>query len=285
MFTSVTVTVIGDSRSESDETFFVNLGTPDNATIADGQAVGTILNDETRGKTWIGPAEGGSWSTASNWSPSGVPTATSLVRITGASVTVSSSVTVSELTLQNYATLTVAPNGSRVLRTSGLFMDYAYSTLNLNDNDMIIDYTGGAGNISPMLGWNGSGYVGIAGMLSYGFTYQGTSLVTTRPDALAGLTTLGAGEASQILGLTGAQTALFSGQTVDATTILVKYTYVGDADLNGHIDASDYGRIDNFFQFPGTTGYANGDFNFDGVIDASDYGYIDNSLQLQGPTL
>ena len=285
LFTSVSVAVIGDSRSESDETFFVNLGTPDGATIADGQGLGTILNDETRGKTWIGPAEGGLWSTAGNWSPSGVPAATSLVRINGASVTVASSVTVSELTLNNGATLTVAPNGSRVVRTSGLFVDYWYSTLNLNDNDMIIDYTAGGGNISPMLGWNGSGYAGVAGMVGYGVLWGGTGLVSKSPDALAGLTTLGVGEASNILGLTGAQTGLFSGQTVDATTVLVKYTYAGDANLDGAIDGGDFGVIDNFIQVPGASGYFNGDFNYDGVVDGGDYGILDNNVQLHGPRL
>jgi hypothetical protein len=55
--------------------------------------------------------------------------------------------------------------------------------------------------------------------------------------------------------------------------------------FDGVIDASDYGIIDNFFQFPGTTGYANGDFNYDGIIDAADYGYIDNAYQLQGTPL
>jgi hypothetical protein len=43
--------------------------------------------------------------------------------------------------------------------------------------------------------------------------------------------------------------------------------------------------IDNAYQFPGTTGMFNGDFNLDGVIDAGDYGLIDNSFQLQGAPL
>ena len=58
----VTVSVIGDTRKESEETFLLNLSQPVNATIADGQGVGTILNDDSgRGKQWIGPASGGSW--------------------------------------------------------------------------------------------------------------------------------------------------------------------------------------------------------------------------------
>ena len=63
------------------------------------------------------------------------------------------------------------------------------------------------------------------------------------------------------------------------------YTWAGDVDLNGVVDAVDYGTIDNWIQFPGTTGYTNGDLNYDGVIDAVDYGIIDNGIQLQGPPI
>ena len=42
----VTVNVTGDTATEPNETFLVNLTQPTGATIADGQAVGTITNDE-----------------------------------------------------------------------------------------------------------------------------------------------------------------------------------------------------------------------------------------------
>ncbi len=42
---TITVVVNGDTRNEPDETFFVNISNPVNATIADGQGLGTILND------------------------------------------------------------------------------------------------------------------------------------------------------------------------------------------------------------------------------------------------
>jgi hypothetical protein len=128
----------------------------------------------------------------------------------------------------------------------------------------------------------------MIGLLQSGYNlggWDGRGIITTQPDALAGLTTLGIGEAADVLGLSGGQTGLFSGQTVDATTVLVKYTHMGDVDLNGHIDAADYGAIDNWVQFPVTSGYCNGDFNFDGIIDAADYGYIDNNIQMQGLAL
>ena len=43
---SVSVTVNGDMLDEVDETYFVNLSSPVNATIADGQGLGTITDDD-----------------------------------------------------------------------------------------------------------------------------------------------------------------------------------------------------------------------------------------------
>ncbi len=43
---TVSVTINGDTLVEADETFFVNLTNASNATIADNQGVGTILNDD-----------------------------------------------------------------------------------------------------------------------------------------------------------------------------------------------------------------------------------------------
>ena len=40
------VYVVADSRKEADETFFVNILSVTNASILDGQGVGTILNDD-----------------------------------------------------------------------------------------------------------------------------------------------------------------------------------------------------------------------------------------------
>jgi ELWxxDGT repeat protein len=45
---TVTVLVNGDRSGEPNETFVVNLSSPTNATITDGQGVGTILDDEPR---------------------------------------------------------------------------------------------------------------------------------------------------------------------------------------------------------------------------------------------
>lgn len=45
---NITVQVNGDTLNEPDETFFVKLSAPVNATIADGQGLGTIVNDDAQ---------------------------------------------------------------------------------------------------------------------------------------------------------------------------------------------------------------------------------------------
>jgi hypothetical protein len=45
---TISVLVNGDRLAEPNETFFVNLNSPTNATIADGQGLGTIVDDEPR---------------------------------------------------------------------------------------------------------------------------------------------------------------------------------------------------------------------------------------------
>ncbi len=74
-----------------------------------------------------------------------------------------------------------------------------------------------------------------------------------------------------------------------STDVLVKYTYFGDANLDGKVDGSDYSLIDaGYLSQSGAhplTGWFNGDFNYDGVINGSDYTLIDNAFNTQGAQL
>ncbi|WP_428940736.1 hypothetical protein [Fontivita pretiosa] len=75
----------------------------------------------------------------------------------------------------------------------------------------------------------------------------------------------------------------FAGQTLTGNEILVKFTYFGDADLSGSIDATDYSLIDNGY-VNSLSGWINGDFDYSGSIDATDYALIDNAYVNQaGP--
>jgi hypothetical protein len=98
------------------------------------------------------------------------------------------------------------------------------------------------------------------------------------------LNALGAAKASQVFTINGTQTAVFASQTVDANAVLVKYTYGGDANMDGKLNVDDYGRIDSNIGL-GTAGWYNGDFNYDGKVNVDDYGIIDSNIGIQGPPL
>jgi hypothetical protein len=213
-------------------------------------------------KTWIGPASGGNWSTAGNWSPSGVPGATDHVFISAAGVQLSATVIVAGLNL-----------------TGGAKLD-------LKDNNLVINYTG----VSPIGSWNGSAYTGITGMLQSGRNggaWNGSGIVTSMSNVGDGTTrTLGVNEASAVLGLSGNATANWNGVTVDATAVIVKYTYAGDIDLNGELNGDDYFYIDSHVLQSGSVfGYDVGDIDLNGVIDGDDYFWIDSNITAQGGPL
>ena len=71
-------------------------------------------------------------------------------------------------------------------------------------------------------------------------------------------------------------TSLDSQSTSDGD-LLVKYTYYGDANLDGSVNGADYQQIDLGFGSH-LTGWSNGDFNYDGVVDGSDFSLIDNTF-------
>jgi hypothetical protein len=78
---------------------------------------------------------------------------------------------------------------------------------------------------------------------------------------------------------------------VDKDAVLVKYTYYGDANLDGTVDGSDYSLVDYAYTYNKThpddplTGWYNGDFNYDGVTDGSDYTLMDNDFNRQGAAI
>jgi autotransporter-associated beta strand protein len=180
----------------------------------------------------------------------------------------------------NDSTIEVATGGGsmRVIKTPSVTIA-ANARIDLKDNKLLTE--------SPIGTYSGGAYTGIQGQVARAYDFGSwdlPGLMTSMPDAgpLVGTTTVGVSDGASILFLGPTETGTFAGQTVTGATTIAVYTYAGDVNFDGLVDASDYGIIDNYYQFPGTTGYANGDFNYDGVIDAGDYGIIDNTFQNQG---
>jgi unsaturated chondroitin disaccharide hydrolase len=74
----------------------------------------------------------------------------------------------------------------------------------------------------------------------------------------------------------------FDNQTAVSSDCLVKYTLMGDADLNGVVNGADYQQVDNGVGRH-LTGWQNGDFNYDGTVDGSDMSLIDNEFGQSQP--
>ena len=175
------------------------------------------------------------------------------------------------------AVATLLSGGGKVLVTSSLAID-ATGKLDLADNDLVIHATAATRDavLADVTAKIGSGFSSAAPH------WTGPGINSTA--AAADSTHLGA--LGVLLNDAGGSPLYvsFSGEPVGVDDILIKYTYVGDGNLNGVVDGTDYALIDNGFNF-GLTGWRNGDFNYSGAIDGTDYAYIDNAFNHQAGTL
>lgn len=102
-----------------------------------------------------------------------------------------------------------------------------------------------------------------------------SSTARNRADQITGLAAIVNNDAGQPI------VTNFGDQHPGLTSVLVKYTYNGDSDLNEQVDAFDYFHIDQGYRLQGDPTYRNyrsGDVNYSGAIDADDYYLIDRAF-------
>jgi autotransporter-associated beta strand protein len=199
--------------------------------------------------------------------------------VTGGMLQIASSLTTSSaVVVSNGATLQIAQNGSRVLRTPSITA--TTGKIDISNNKLI--------TIQPVGTWNGTNYTDMSGLIQTGRTTAGTwsgasGIVTSQTNATNGsnFTSIGVATGAQVIPSSATATATWAGQTVTGTDTLVMYTYGGDANLDGKINIDDYGHIDTSIGI-GLKGWYNGDFNYDGIINIDDYGIIDVNIGIQG---
>src|SRR5262249_13761919 len=172
---------------------------------------------------------------------------------------------IASLTANTGGTATVAAGGNKVLITQALSLS-GTATLDLTDNDMIVDYTSGS-PISTIRSLIKNAYDGGA--------WDQPGIKTSLGDALDPKTTA-LGYADNATDFFAPRT-VFSGVSIDSTSVLVKYTYQGDLDLDGDADGADIGTwATNFTGELGGTGtkkWTQGDWDYDGDVDGVDEGY------------
>jgi len=200
----------------------------------------------------------------------------------GASATFSASQHLESLTLAG--TASIAPGGDLTLITESLAIT-GVGRLDLADNGLVVDYDPLA---STALGsWTGSAYSGVAGFLASAYAsgaWTGGGIGSSAIVASPYTTSLAVDEAARVLNLTGDETGIWRGQTIDASAVIVKYTYAGDTNLDGKLNGDDYFAIDSHINLA-ASGWINGDFDYNGFLNGDDYFLIDSNYGSQGPLL
>ncbi len=149
--------------------------------------------------------------------------------------------------------------------------------LNLSDHDLIVDYT------SP----NPSPAAAIRALIisgRNGGSWNGNGLTSSAAASIASdnsnphKTALGYGEASTV-GIT----TTFRGLPVDSTAVLVRYTFLGDANLDGLVNALDFNAVATNFGGSGK-GWTDGDFDYNGIVNTLDFTQLASNFNLVLPS-
>ncbi len=171
----------------------------------------------------------------------------------------------------NAGRLVVAPrtaNVNKPIYVNALTINPS-AALDTNDNDLIIA-NGAFSDIQNM----------ILGGYRAGPDTDATGIISTTSQTVHGGTTILALFDNSLAGF--GDWPQGSGRTVSATSLLSKYTYIGDTNMDGQVSAQDYTAVDANIGTSVDVGISwfYGDTNFDGSIDATDYTGIDASLGL-----
>jgi len=151
----------------------------------------------------------------------------------------------------------------KTLRVHTLSIDSVNTSfIDMGADNAVINYTGSSpiNNIRNLLiaGRNGGIWTGPGIRSTVAATI---AFLSSNPHKTA----LGFAEASS-LGLTS-----FHGQSVDSTSVLIGYGFVGDANLDGKVNALDFNALASNFGKAGTNFWNQGDFNYDGAVNTSDF--------------
>jgi len=177
----------------------------------------------------------------------GTVTFNSIITVqSNASVDIADSTHANTLSLATNATATVAAPVLEVDNLSNL------GTLNLENNEVIINYGSGADPISSIAAEIKSGYAGGS------WTGAGITSTNAQTNSSYGI---GYADAADL----GNPAGLASGQ------IEIKYTLLGDANLDGKVNGSDFTLMAANFNDSVTNGWDKGDFNYSGTVNGDDF--------------
>jgi hypothetical protein len=173
----------------------------------------------------------------------------------------------------NAGTVAIAPNGTNAGTSNLGALTIAGATdawtakFDLNNNDAVVRSTAAtkAADLARLTNQLKQGYASSA--------WNGNGITSSTAAANANLDTGLALVDNAVFGFTD-----FSGQTVNNDSILLKYTYYGDIDVNGQVDADDLTIFANNFGRTTGAGQVDGDIDFDNDVDADDLTVFANNF-------
>ena len=190
---------------------------------------------------------------------------------------------------ETFAQVNIGPDGGIileegdqiVLRTASLSVDTDEETgtpagfIDLNDNEMIVDYTTGSSPITAIQDLLKSGYNAGA--------WTGNGIRSTTAAAVAGSPNvadkraIGVAEASEVF---STFPATFASQDVDNSTVLLRFTYYGDATVDGTVNLLDFNKLSANYNASGKR-WGTADFNFDGNCNQLDFNALAGNYRNQ----
>lgn len=143
------------------------------------------------------------------------------------------------------------------LSSDGSFSLGATNSLNVTNNAVVVHYS----SSNPR--------AALEAQLATGYaagSWNGVGINSSTAAATAG-SAVGIAEATDL-----GSPATFAGQNIDSSTVLIRYTRAGDANLSGTTDIDDFGVLAANFNQPSRWG--RGDFNYSGTTDIDDFGIL-----------
>jgi len=199
------------------------------------------------------------------------PTSFPLIVRNGADVDLNRIGDLASLSISDGARAELAGDGAKSLQTAKLAIA-ADAMLDLADGNLVVRTTAATRDavLAQIFNWIRSARGPDGSWLGAGLTSSAAKADPTHRTGLAIAINDRGGDLGPLF-------ARFAGADVDTNCIMVKYTWNGDANLDGVVNADDYFRIDSGF-LTQVGGYQNGDFNYDGVVNADDYFLIDSAF-------
>jgi hypothetical protein len=151
----------------------------------------------------------------------------------------------------------LAAGGNKLLVTRDLAVT---GRLDLNDNDLLIR----ADDFAAILALVAQGF-NLGAWNGFGIT---SSAAAADPNTAVGFGSNSVLNKTSFDGVSG----------LTATDIVVKYTYAGDANLDGQVDIGDLGLLAGAWQQSGKDWFG-GDFTFDGIVNIGDLGLLAGNWQ------